>query len=98
MIKTATFYVLGLFLAINLTSFGLMFWDKRQSRLAGRRVSESALFLLAFLFGALGIYFGMFFWRHKTQRWYFIVGIPLLIIFNIYLLFRGLILYLTYYA
>lgn len=97
MIKTTALYVVCLFAAINLASFWLMFWDKRQARKAGRRVSESALFLSALLFGALGVYFGMFCWRHKTQKWYFVVGIPLMIVFNIFLIIRGLILYLAYY-
>jgi len=97
MIKTTVFYVICLFSAINMVSFWLMFWDKRQARLTGSRISESALFLAALLFGALGVYFGMFCWRHKTKKWYFVVGIPLLIIFNIYLIMRGLIFYLAYY-
>ncbi len=71
------------FLAMNLLAFFLMFWDKLKSRKDNsQRISEGMLFFLATAFGSLGVYFGMFVFRHKTQKWYFIVGIPLLIIQN----------------
>jgi uncharacterized membrane protein YsdA (DUF1294 family) len=40
------------------------------------------LFFMATAFGSLGVYVGMFTFRHKTQKWYFIIGIPLLIMQN----------------
>ncbi len=79
----------------NLVSFLVMFWDKRMSQLGKRRISEKALFFLALFFGGLGIYFGMFIFRHKTQKWYFVVGIPLIIALNIYLAIRWVVFYLA---
>ncbi len=71
------------FLVMNLLAFFLMFWDKLKSRKNNaQRISEGVLFFLATAFGSLGVYLGMFVFRHKTQKWYFIVGIPLLIIQN----------------
>lgn len=89
------FYPLALFALINLLAFLIMLNDKIKSVSPGtERVSEGLLFFLAAAFGSLGVYLGMFVFRHKTHKWYFLVGIPLLIIQNwatVYLLY----LYLT---
>jgi len=74
-------------LVINLISWSAMLGDKRRSERQGRRVSENTLFLLALFGGAIGIYLGMFLFRHKTKKWYFVWGIPLLIAVNIYSVF-----------
>ena len=71
------------FLAMNLLAFGIMLLDKTRSRKNGvERISEGMLFFLATAFGSLGVFAGMFVFRHKTQKWYFLLGIPLLIIQN----------------
>lgn len=76
-------YILIVFFIINLVAFLIMLVDKIKSAKTGeRRVSEGLLFFLATAFGSLGVYAGMFAFRHKTQKWYFLVGIPLLIIQN----------------
>lgn len=65
-------------------SFLVVWWDKVQSRKSGaERVSEGILFFLAACFGSLGVFLGMFAFRHKTRKWYFLLGIPLLIAENI---------------
>jgi uncharacterized membrane protein YsdA (DUF1294 family) len=60
-----------------------MLYDKASARDGAWRVSEGALFFLAIFFGGLGIYFGMIFFHHKTRKWYFYFGVPLVIIQNI---------------
>ncbi len=84
------------FLAINLLAFFVMMADKVKSRKRNaERISEGMLFFMATVFGSIGVYLGMFAFRHKTQKWYFLLGIPMLIIQNsaflylIYLLLRG---------
>lgn len=84
------------FVFMNLLSVLIMWIDKRKSRQEGaERVSEGLLFFLATLFGSIGVFFGMFVFRHKNRKWYFLVGIPLLIIENmatlyvLYLLLRA---------
>ncbi len=73
-----------LFAVINIGAFLVMLWDKMQSTQKGReRVSEGMLFFLAAMFGSIGIYAGMMLIRHKTRKWYFIVGIPALIAQNL---------------
>lgn len=72
------------YLAVNLIAFLIMLSDKSRSRKSGaERISEGMLFFMAAAFGSIGIYLGMFVFRHKTRKWYFIIGIPLLIFQNI---------------
>ncbi len=81
---TIPLYITVFYLAINLIAFLIMFWDKRKSVKPGEeRISEGMMFFLASSFGAFGVCTGMFFFRHKTRKWYFLLGIPLLIIENI---------------
>jgi uncharacterized membrane protein YsdA (DUF1294 family) len=76
--------LLILFALINGVAFVVMLWDKIQSRDRGaERISEGMLFFLAACFGALGIYAGMMLIRHKSRKWYFLIGIPLLIVENL---------------
>lgn len=70
--------------AVNTMAFLLMLWDKTQSRKNGaERISEGMLFFMATLFGSVGVYLGMFVFRHKTRKWYFVIGIPMLILENL---------------
>jgi uncharacterized membrane protein YsdA (DUF1294 family) len=88
-INLATIIILGIFIAVNISAFFLMLWDKNQAENGDWRVRERTLFLFALFFGALGIYAGMFAWRHKTKKWYFLMGMPLLIVVNSYLVYQG---------
>jgi uncharacterized membrane protein YsdA (DUF1294 family) len=80
---------LGLFIAINLVSFIVTANDKRESLKgsSGDRTPEGLLFFLAAAFGGAGVYLAMLIFRHKTRRWYFQLGIPLLILQNLALLY-----------
>lgn len=61
-----------------------MWIDKIKSRKNDvTRISEGLLFFMAVFFGSIGVYAGMFTFRHKTKKWYFILGIPLVILQNI---------------
>ena len=75
--------IIIIFGLINLTSFLIMMLDKIKSERPGaERISEGMLFFMASVFGSIGIYAGMFAFHHKTRKWYFLIGIPLLIIQN----------------
>lgn len=74
------------FTGINLIAFLTMFLDKEKARQNVSRISEKVLFFWALCFGALGIYLGMFVFRHKTKKWYFVLIIPILAFVNLYLL------------
>lgn len=61
-----------------------MLIDKIKSTKPGaERISEGMLFFMATVFGSFGVYAGMFAVRHKTQKWYFLIGIPLLMAENL---------------
>lgn len=47
------------------------------------RAPEGFMFFMATLFGSIGVYLGMVLFRHKTRKWYFQIGIPLLILQNL---------------
>ena len=65
---------------INLLAFSLMGADKTNARKGKRRIPEAALFLSALAGGSLGAVVGIHFFRHKTKHWYFVVGMPLILI------------------
>lgn len=72
---------------INVLAFLVMLWDKGRSQSGrGERISEGMLFFMAITFGALGVFLGMFAFRHKTRVWYFLLGIPLAFISNLALI------------
>jgi uncharacterized membrane protein YsdA (DUF1294 family) len=76
--------LLGLLAAINLVAFVIMLVDKAKSSIPGAsRISEGLMFFLAAAFGSFGVYAGMFATRHKTRKWYFLIGMPLLMIENL---------------
>ena len=88
------FGVLSFFLVVNLIAFLIMLLDKNKSKKVGaERISEGLLFFMATVFGSVGVYAGMFAFRHKTRKWYFVIGIPMLILQNsalLYLIYANL--------
>jgi uncharacterized membrane protein YsdA (DUF1294 family) len=77
-------WIFGFFITVNAVAFLAILLDKSRSRKAGaERISEGMLFFMAAAFGSIGVYAGMFAFRHKTRKWHFIIGIPLLIVENI---------------
>jgi uncharacterized membrane protein YsdA (DUF1294 family) len=54
--------------ALNVATFAIYGWDKRQARLGGRRVPEKRLWGLLALGGVVGGWLGMFGFRHKTRK------------------------------
>ncbi len=63
-----------------------MWLDKRRARRKGaRRVRERTLFLSALLGGSVGAIAGMRLFRHKTKHWYFVWGMPAILILQLVL-------------
>jgi uncharacterized membrane protein YsdA (DUF1294 family) len=75
---------IGVLALINLVAFIIMTIDKRRSIRGDptERIPEGLLFFMAVAFGSVGVYAGMLLLRHKTRKWYFVIGIPLLIAQN----------------
>lgn len=76
-------YFLIYLLIINLIGFFAMLLDKQKAKKNKWRVPEKTLFLLALLGGSLGTTLGMNVFRHKTKHWYFVVGMPLILVLQI---------------
>jgi len=75
----------AIFGAVNIVAFLVMAHDKHKA-VRGRnaeRAPEGFMFFLATVFGSIGVYLGMMVFRHKTRKWYFQLGIPLLILQNL---------------
>ncbi len=72
------FFLLYLLL-INAASFWVMLVDKTRAKKKAWRIPESRLFTLAALGGSLGIWGGMYAFRHKTRHRSFLWGIPAIV-------------------
>jgi uncharacterized membrane protein YsdA (DUF1294 family) len=79
----------SLFGLVNLLAFSMMLYDKHKSIRGntGKRSPEGLLFFYAIIGGGLGVYLGMFVARHKTKKWYFKLGVPVLFAQQVALLF-----------
>ena len=72
-------------LAINLAAFCLMAADKRRARRHRWRGLDHTLFAAAIFGGSLGSILGMYLCHHITKHWYFVVGMPLILLVQILL-------------
>ncbi len=70
-------------IVINLTGFLIMGIDKSRAKRNRWRVQEKTLFLIAFLFGSIGILTGMYVFHHKTRHLSFRLGIPAILVLQI---------------
>ena len=68
---------------INLAAFVLMGLDKRKAKKNLWRIPEKTLFLSAILVGSAGAISGMYVFHHKTRHWYFVIGMPLILVIQI---------------
>lgn len=68
---------------INVAAFSLMGVDKYRARKHLWRIPEHTLFAAALLGGSLGAIAGMYLWHHKTRHWYFVLGMPFILIVQI---------------
>ena len=75
--------ILGYIFFINIVGFSLMGIDKRKAIKKVWRIPESTLFIVALIGGSIGSIIGMNFFRHKTKHWYFVLGMPLILIAQI---------------
>lgn len=74
-------------LIINFISFLIMYIDKRKAIKKKWRISENTLIFISIIGGSIGMLIGMNFFRHKTKHKKFTIGIPIIIIIQIYILY-----------
>jgi len=89
---TPGFFVVLFFVIINIIGFISCGVDKYKAKRGLWRIPERIFFWLAFMGGAPGVYFGLLLFHHKTRHKKFMVGIPMIFIFQV----LGLILFYLY--
>ncbi len=79
------FYIAGYFIFINIAGFASMGIDKRKAVRSAYRIPEATLFAIALIGGSRGSTLGMHIFRHKTKHWYFVIGMPIILLLQILL-------------
>lgn len=74
------------FVVVNFISFVVMGVDKYKAKKRAWRIPESTLFVLAIIGGSIGSIAGMHLFHHKTRHWYFLYGMPAILIIQIVLI------------
>ncbi len=82
----AIIHLTGYIILVNLIGFLLMGIDKRKAIKHAFRIPEATLFIIAIIGGSLGSIAGMYLFRHKTRHWYFVYGMPLILLLQIALI------------
>ena len=59
------------------------FANKHKAKVHTWRIPEKTLFTVSILGGSVGTWAGMYIFRHKTKHWYFVIGMPLILIIQI---------------
>ena len=75
--------LLGYFIIMNLIGFALMGIDKYRAKKRSFRIPEATLFIVAIIGGSIGSIIGMYAFRHKTRHWYFVYGMPFILLLQI---------------
>lgn len=78
--------IISYFILMNLVGFAAMGIDKFKAKKRAFRIPEATLFILALFGGSLGTTAGMFLFHHKTRHWYFLYGMPIILIVQIALI------------
>ena len=86
MTRIITLVVLAYLLVMTIVGLIIMKADKTKAEKNKWRIKEATLFLISAIGGSLGTWAGMYLFRHKTKHWYFVAGMPLILILHIALL------------
>ena len=81
--ETWEIIVLIYLIIVNLIALCMYAIDKSKAQKNKWRIPEKALFLIAIIGGSIGALAGMYIFRHKTKHWYFVVGIPAILIVQV---------------
>ena len=68
---------------MNIIGLVIMGIDKWKAKRHAWRISEKMLFTVSILGGSIGTLAGMYLFRHKTKHWYFVIGMPAILILHI---------------
>ena len=76
-------YIVLYLVIVNLAGLIVMGIDKLRARKRAWRIPESTLFVIALIGGSLGTTIGMHLFHHKTRHWYFLFGMPAILVIQI---------------
>lgn len=76
-------FIIAYVIIINIIGLLSMFIDKYHAIKNKWRIPEKTLFLIAILGGSIGSNIGMRLFRHKTKHWYFVFGMPAILIIQL---------------
>lgn len=76
-------YIIGYVVVMNLVGVAIMGIDKSKAKKHQWRIPEKTLFLVSILGGSVGTWAGMYLFRHKTKHWYFVFGMPFILVVQI---------------
>ncbi len=77
------YIIIGYFVIMNMAGLFVMFSDKKRAEKHRWRIPEKTLFLVSILGGSIGTWAGMYLFRHKTKHWYFVIGMPAILIIQV---------------
>lgn len=83
-------YFLMYLIAINIYGFFTMYSDKQKAIHKKWRTPEAVIFAIALAFGSPGVLMGMYTFRHKTKHYKFVIGIPVILVSQIYIYIKYL--------
>lgn len=73
-------------ISINLIGYLVIYEDKKRAKKHQWRIPEATLLGISLLGGSIGTYAGMNKFRHKTKHPKFTLGVPIIIILQLFLL------------
>lgn len=76
-------WIIGYVVLINIIAFIMMGIDKSKAERHAWRISEATFFLISIVGGSLGSILGMYTFRHKTKHWYFVLGMPIILLIQL---------------
>ncbi|SFA69920.1 Uncharacterized membrane protein YsdA, DUF1294 family [Acetitomaculum ruminis DSM 5522] len=76
-------YVLVYLSFMNVVGLVIMGIDKYKALKDAWRIPEKTLFLISLFGGSVGTWSGMYMFHHKTKHWYFVIGMPVIMLCHI---------------
>lgn len=74
---------------MNVIGLSVMAADKNKARHHAWRIPEKTLFLVSLFGGSIGTWAGMYLFHHKTKHWYFVIGMPAILMLQICVAFAA---------
>ena len=74
-------------IVLNIIGFAIMGIDKWKAKKRTFRVPEATLFIISIIGGSMGSILGMYVFHHKTRHWYFVYGMPFILLLQLAIIY-----------